>query len=68
MSTDDHPKLPWLEPEEAFPMAHQAWDSETDAPGLLCAGGDLSVLTLKRAYQAGIFPWFSSGQPILWWV
>jgi leucyl/phenylalanyl-tRNA--protein transferase len=37
------------------------------APGLLCAGGDLSVERLKNAYQRGIFPWFNNHQPILWW-
>ncbi|MDR3369436.1 leucyl/phenylalanyl-tRNA--protein transferase [Rhodoferax sp.] len=62
-----HPVLPWLEPGEAFPRAHHAWGIETDAPGLLCAGGDLSVSALAHAYQAGIFPWFSAGQPVLWW-
>ncbi len=39
----------------------------SDAPGLLAAGGDLEVATLERAYRNGIFPWFSEGQPILWW-
>jgi leucyl/phenylalanyl-tRNA--protein transferase len=33
----------------------------------LAAGGDLSVRTLRNAYSKGIFPWFSEGQPILWW-
>jgi leucyl/phenylalanyl-tRNA--protein transferase len=35
--------------------------------GLLCAGGDLSPARLIEAYRRGIFPWFSPGQPILWW-
>lgn len=35
--------------------------------GLLAAGGDLSPARLLAAYQRGIFPWFSAGQPILWW-
>lgn len=35
--------------------------------GLLCAGGDLSVERLLCAYQSGIFPWYSEGEPILWW-
>lgn len=35
--------------------------------GLLAAGGDLSVARLLAAYRRGIFPWFSEGQPILWW-
>jgi leucyl/phenylalanyl-tRNA--protein transferase len=38
-----------------------------DAPGLLAAGADLSPQRLLLAYQNGIFPWFSEGQPILWW-
>lgn len=35
--------------------------------GLLAVGGDLSVERLLVAYQSGIFPWFSDGDPILWW-
>jgi len=35
--------------------------------GLLAVGGDLSVPRLLLAYSMGIFPWFSEGQPILWW-
>ena len=59
--------LPWLEPGDAFPAVESTWDGQTDAPGLLAAGGDLSVDTLCKAYANGIFPWFSKGQPILWW-
>ena len=59
--------LPWLEPGDAFPEAERAWDVDSDAPGLLAAGGDLRVDSLLRAYGSGIFPWFSDGQPILWW-
>lgn len=59
--------LPWLEPGEDFPPVEQAWGSGSDAPGLLAAGGSLDVDTLCRAYAHGIFPWFSPGQPILWW-
>ena len=39
--------------------------SEPD--GLLAAGGDLSQNFLINAYRRGIFPWYSDGQPILWW-
>lgn len=39
----------------------------TDPDGLLAIGGDLSPTRLLHAYQLGIFPWFSEGQPILWW-
>jgi leucyl/phenylalanyl-tRNA---protein transferase len=35
--------------------------------GLLAAGGDLSPERLLAAYRAGIFPWYETGQPILWW-
>lgn len=35
--------------------------------GLLAAGGDLSPEWLLTAYARGIFPWFSEGEPILWW-
>jgi len=59
--------LPWLETGSAFPAAENAWGVQSDAPGLLAAGGDLSVNTLRDAYGHGIFPWFSEGQPILWW-
>ena len=59
--------LPWLDPGEPFPDASEAWDASQPAPGLLAAGGALDVDSLHRAYSAGIFPWFSEGQPILWW-
>ena len=59
--------LPWLEPGEDFPPVERAWGRGSDAPGLLAAGGSLDVDSLCRAYAHGIFPWFSPGQPILWW-
>lgn len=61
------PALPWLEPGDAFPPVEQAWGPADPAPGLLAAGGVLDVPTLVRAYAQGIFPWYSAGQPILWW-
>jgi leucyl/phenylalanyl-tRNA---protein transferase len=60
-------RLPWLDPGDPFPNAAEAWDESQPAPGLLAAGGALDVDTLRRAYAGGIFPWFSEGQPILWW-
>jgi leucyl/phenylalanyl-tRNA---protein transferase len=59
--------LPWLQPGDPFPDPSQAWDEQQPAPGLLAAGGALDVDSLQRAYANGIFPWFSEGQPILWW-
>jgi leucyl/phenylalanyl-tRNA--protein transferase len=38
-----------------------------DPNGLLCAGADLSPRRLLDAYRRGIFPWYSDGEPILWW-
>jgi len=38
-----------------------------DPPGLLAVGGDLTTERLIHAYQQAIFPWFSEGEPILWW-
>ena len=56
--------LPWLAPGAPFPDTRDALD---DPNGLLAIGSDLQPATLLRAYQAGIFPWFSDDQPILWW-
>ena len=39
-----------------------------DPDGLLAIGGDLSVERLRNAYESGIFPWFSEGDPILWFA
>ncbi len=39
-----------------------------DPPGLLAIGGDLSTERLIHAYSKGIFPWYSEGEPILWWT
>ena len=49
---------------EAFPPVDRAL---REPDGLLAAGGDLSPQRLLAAYRRGIFPWYSRGQPILWW-
>ncbi|XOV78382.1 MAG: leucyl/phenylalanyl-tRNA--protein transferase [Aestuariibacter sp.] len=49
---------------DPFPPPAQAL---ADPNGLLAYGGDLSVERLLSAYQQGIFPWFSAGEPVLWW-
>jgi len=61
------PPLPWLAPGQDFPPVSQAWGENSPAPGLLAAGGVLDIDTLRHAYSQGIFPWFSQGQPTLWW-
>jgi leucyl/phenylalanyl-tRNA---protein transferase len=40
---------------------------EASVEGILAVGGDLSVERLLLAYKNGIFPWFDSNEPILWW-
>lgn len=42
--------------------------TEADRDGILAVGGDLSPERLILAYQSGIFPWFDSDEPILWWA
>lgn len=59
--------LPWLKWDTPFPPVESAWGPLSEAPGLLAAGADLSTNRLLNAYRHGIFPWFSQGQPILWW-
>ncbi len=54
---DADPNAPFPDPANAL----------RDPDGLLAVGGDLSSTRLLNAYRAGIFPWFSQGQPILWW-
>lgn len=50
--------------DTAFPPVARAL---REPNGLLAAGGDLSPKRLLEAYRHGIFPWFSDGEPILWW-
>ena len=61
------PQIKWIsrdDPPDAFPAISQALRSPN---GLLAAGGDLSTERLLHAYEHAIFPWFDTGQPILWW-
>ena len=61
------PQITWIsasDPPESFPDVERAFDVPD---GLLAAGGDLSESRILYAYAHGIFPWFSEGQPILWW-
>jgi leucyl/phenylalanyl-tRNA--protein transferase len=62
-----NPPLTWLQDNQDFPSTALAWGQDSDAPGLLCAGGALDAMRLRAAYTRGIFPWFSIDQPILWW-
>ena len=53
-----------LKAQMPFPPVDRALENPN---GLLAIGGDLSVERLTEAYRNGIFPWFSDGDPILWW-
>lgn len=57
------PELP-ADPVAPFPPGESAL---RQPDGLLALGGDLSTTRLLTAYRHGIFPWYSEGQPILWW-
>jgi leucyl/phenylalanyl-tRNA--protein transferase len=56
--------IPWLDAHTPFPPLHAALRRPN---GLLAAGGTLAPERLLAAYREGIFPWFSEGDPILWW-
>ncbi|MCX7170871.1 MAG: leucyl/phenylalanyl-tRNA--protein transferase [Proteobacteria bacterium] len=56
--------IPWLTQAHQFPPVESAL---SDPNGLLAAGGDLSSARLLAAYRHGIFPWYSPGEPLLWW-
>ncbi len=57
------PALP-ADPHAPFPDPRTAL---REPDGLLAMGGDLSPARLVNAYAHGIFPWYSDGQPLLWW-
>lgn len=63
MNTFELPRL-GQSPDAPFPAVSEALESPN---GLLAWGGDLAPKRLIKAYRAGIFPWYSEGQPILWW-
>lgn len=56
--------IPWLNNEPVFPPVFTAL---TEPNGLLAAGGRLDPDWLLAAYAQGIFPWYSEGEPLLWW-
>jgi leucyl/phenylalanyl-tRNA---protein transferase len=56
--------IPWLEAHTPFPPLESAL---REPNGLLAAGSDLSPERLLAAYRQGVFPWFSEGDPPLWW-
>jgi leucyl/phenylalanyl-tRNA--protein transferase len=60
--------IPWLRSEsDPLPRTRHALAQDSEAPGLLAAGGELTPRRLEEAYSNGVFPWYSAGQPVLWW-
>ena len=59
--------LSWIDESLPLPPADHALGPHSDAPGLVAAGGRVTPQRLEEAYGKGIFPWYSAGQPVLWW-
>ena len=60
--------LIWIADDEPLPPSRLALGPGSEAPGLLCAGASVTPQRLEEAYRRGVFPWYSSGQPPLWWA
>ena len=54
----------WVDPDTPLPPADQDVPGH---PGLIALGADLGPHRLVEAYSHGLFPWYTSGQPVLWW-
>lgn len=61
-------KLSWIGVTDPLPETSLALTNQEGANGLLAAGSDLTVTRLLEAYSRGVFPWFSEGEPVLWWT
>jgi leucyl/phenylalanyl-tRNA--protein transferase len=59
--------LAWIDDQTPLPPTTLALGADSDAPGLVAAGGHVTPERLEEAYARGIFPWYSPGQPVLWW-
>jgi len=59
--------LHWIDDDTPLPPTSVALGPDSDAPGLVAAGGHVTPARLEEAYRQGIFPWYSRRQPVLWW-
>jgi leucyl/phenylalanyl-tRNA--protein transferase len=59
--------LNWIDDHQPLPPAASALGPDSEAPGLVAVGGSIHPRRLLEAYSQGIFPWYSAGQPVLWW-
>ena len=60
-------QIAWLGPQDPFPNPLTEADPDPSVPGLIAVSENIYPGQLARAYQQGIFPWYSDNQPILWW-
>ena len=60
--------LSWIDDDTPLPPTSLALGADSQAPGLLAAGGSVTPQRLAQAYRRGIFPWYSMGEPPLWWT
>ncbi len=60
--------LSWIDDDTPLPPTSLALGADSQAPGLLAAGGSVTPQRLAQAYRRGIFPWYSAGEPPLWWT
>ena len=63
------PDLPliWIDDDTPLPPTRWAKGPSSEAPGLLAAGARVTPQRLAEAYRLGVFPWYSPGDPPLWW-
>jgi leucyl/phenylalanyl-tRNA---protein transferase len=61
------PALNWIDDTSELPVGSAAMGPDDEVPGLVAAGGRVTPQRLNEAYRKGIFPWYSPGQPVLWW-
>ena len=54
--------LAWIDDHSPLPPTHLALGADSEAPGLLAAGGRVTPQRLAQAYRRGIFPWYSPGE------
>jgi len=60
-------QIQWLGPHDPFPNPLTEVDPDPTVPGLVAVSERIYPGQLARAYQSGIFPWYSDNQPVLWW-
>ena len=60
-------QINWLGPNDSFPNPRFEADPDLSVPGLIAVSERIYPGQLSKAYQLGIFPWYSDNQPVLWW-